>query len=288
MKNKYLCLSLLLLMIGLGSQCKKKCYDLSNPDCENYDPCFSKQATNADFKIEELVGSHWFETDSVNGRLNTIRFTATQTAASYTWLIGSEVIHDKSFTRTRFPANRWINITLIIQRTPDKQCFPNDDGIDTLVKKMYVWHDEIEWDPTLSYRMLVHPFPVYGTYYGALKSAPYSKFYATVMDTNWMQSTNAPYIVEVLRGIPYPPDFASDKLSRDLSDGSFFNGWSPKALSIESIEWGTRFNSRIPAMKGFAWLSKNDINSITIAYRFQDTLTRAWSPQDTFRGTRVW
>jgi hypothetical protein len=41
-------------------------------------------------------------------------------------------------------------------------------------------------------------------------------------------------------------------------------------------------------MKGFAWLSKNDINSITIAYRFQDTLTRVWSPQDTFRGTRVW
>jgi hypothetical protein len=288
MKNRYLCLSLLLLMIGLGIQCKKKCSDPSNPDCGNYDPCFGKQPAHADFKIEEFVGSQWFETDSVNGRVNTIRFTATQAAESYTWLLGSEVIHEKSFTRTGFPANRWISITLIVQKAPEQSCFPKDDGIDTLVKKMYVWHNEVDWDSTYSYIRLVHPFPVYGTYYGALKSNPNLKFNATVLDTNWRQSNNMPGIIEVVRGIPYPPNFASDKLSKDFHDGSFFNGWSPKALSIESIEWGTSFNSRIPAMKGFAWLSENDINAITIAYRFQDTTTRIWSSQDTFRGIRVW
>ena len=49
---------LLLCFLGLAiiwqsckKDCKKKCQDASNPDCENYDPCYSIKPANADFGI---------------------------------------------------------------------------------------------------------------------------------------------------------------------------------------------------------------------------------------------
>jgi len=39
----------------LFSSCKKKCYEPTNSDCENYDPCFGKRVT-ADFSIRQYDG----------------------------------------------------------------------------------------------------------------------------------------------------------------------------------------------------------------------------------------
>ena len=128
-KYKYIYLALILLFNGC---CKEK-----------VNPCKNQQATSADFIIEEILFTDQnhpeknvlVETDLVNGS-NLVRFRSKQEFDEYTWLIGSEVIHEKSFSRKYFPENSKIEVTLIGKRKPNKQCFPNDDGIDT-VKKIF-------------------------------------------------------------------------------------------------------------------------------------------------------
>jgi len=128
-KYKYIYLALILLFNGC---CKEK-----------VNPCKNQQATSADFIIEEILFTDQnhpeknvlVETDLVNGS-NLVRFSSKQEFDEYTWLIGSEVIHEKSFSRKYFPKNSKIEVTLIGKRKPNKQCFPNDDGIDT-VKKIF-------------------------------------------------------------------------------------------------------------------------------------------------------
>jgi hypothetical protein len=108
---------------------------------EKVNPCKNAQATSADFIIEEVLYANAdhpennviIETDLVYC-YNVVRFRSKQDFDEYTWLIGSEVIHDKTFTRKNFPFNSQIEVTLIGKRKPNKECFPNDDGIDTVKK----------------------------------------------------------------------------------------------------------------------------------------------------------
>ncbi|MBI1307386.1 MAG: hypothetical protein GC181_12350 [Bacteroidetes bacterium] len=57
------------------------------------------------------------------------------------WLLGSEVITEPYFTRdfsdTKATGENDIPITLILRRQPDKSCFPDDDGIDTLTRYIH-------------------------------------------------------------------------------------------------------------------------------------------------------
>jgi hypothetical protein len=149
MKNKYRYLSLLLLLIGLGSQCKKKCYDPSNPDCDNYDPCFGKNPVSAAFKIQEVVQFHtipegWGEvpdTDTIT--TYGVQFTALEDGAEYEWHIGREVLKGKKVYRENFTQLGTYPIQLIVKKQPNKACFPNDDGMDTVTRMMYagIWLD---------------------------------------------------------------------------------------------------------------------------------------------------
>jgi hypothetical protein len=130
------------VMLFTLQSCKKKCYEKANPECENFDPCYSKEVVSADFKIEEIIGYNnahpnedttMSETDTV-WQLNPVRFTPKQNFDSVTWIIGSEMLHDRSVVRGGFPINTPIAITLIAYRKPALGCFPNDDGIDTVTK----------------------------------------------------------------------------------------------------------------------------------------------------------
>lgn len=40
----------LILILAQGC-CKEKCHDINNPECENYDPCYSKSPVKASIKI---------------------------------------------------------------------------------------------------------------------------------------------------------------------------------------------------------------------------------------------
>jgi hypothetical protein len=283
MKNFNAFYLIMFLSITLFSCCKDepKCQDPTKIECENYDPCYGKKPISAAFKIEELVGSRWFETDTVARK---VKFTALEEADSYTWYLGSEVITEKSFDRFGFPRNTWIDIKLVVKKKVDA-CFPNSSSVDSLKKRFYVWPETELSDG--DYIKLINPYPIYGTYYGSLKSNPSLKFNATLLDTNWVNEANVRSRPDIIRGIPYPPNYASDKLSRNTY-GAFFDGDAPCALSIFSKEYrGSLIPAIIPAMKGYAWLDKGDHKTITIAYSFKDTLTQLWKI-DTFRGKKIY
>ena len=168
MKNFNAFYLIIFLSMALFSCCKDepKCQDPTKIECENYDPCYGKKPISAAFKIEELVGNRWFETDSIGYRA---KFTPLEEADSYTWYLGSEVITEKSFDRYGFPPGKWIDIKLVVRKKVDA-CFPNSIGVDSFTKRFYVWPETLV--ATGTYYKLINPYPIYGTYLGSLKSKP--------------------------------------------------------------------------------------------------------------------
>jgi hypothetical protein len=284
MKNRLFIGLMLFAVLITAACCKDKCSDPANPDCGNYDACYGKKSTSAAFTIEERVGERYFETDTIGGD-NLVRFTATEEADSYTWYLGSEVIKEKSFTRLDFPKNSNLKVKLVVNRTPNTACFPNDKGVDSLTRPFYVW------PPMFNYRpqpvTLGKYFPIFGTYNGSLKSNPSLVFNTTLHDTLWTNDGGGIATVGIIRGIPYPPKFATDKLSRNYQGGDFFNDYSPIAISIYCTGWGSPVNAQIPEMRGYAWIDKPSSKKITIAYSHKDTLTGVWR-KDTFVGNKIY
>jgi hypothetical protein len=129
-------------------------------------PCDGQQATSAAFTIKEATYTQIIEprladflmdTDSVYFR--SVYFEATQANAdSFIWQIGTEpeprygkqvnVVFPDVLRGTTF------TIQLIVKRNPNTQCFPNDDGIDTVMRQFYFvrFNEPLSWE---------------GTYYGS-------------------------------------------------------------------------------------------------------------------------
>ena len=97
------------------------------------DPCLGKNPVTADFHIYEGFpggypdGWELYDTDTVVTDI--ITFTALEKAAQYEWHLGTETIRKKTFTRSGFPPNVNIAVSLKVIKTPDKTCFPKDSGI---------------------------------------------------------------------------------------------------------------------------------------------------------------
>ena len=85
------------------------------------------------------VDDYVHDKDSVYSNNSRFRFSALTPSATYTWKLGSETITDSTFAR-RFSGvpEGWYEARLIVEAEPNKQCFPNDDGKDTLVKRWYM------------------------------------------------------------------------------------------------------------------------------------------------------
>ena len=111
------------------------CWDPSNPECSNYDPCYGEQETTAFFTIAQQyfpVGDNsdvYIEDDIVTG--GRIKFSAIpQEGAIYTWILGIDtIVGDFEITRTLgdLPEGTYPN-SLIVTKEPDSLCFPSDDG----------------------------------------------------------------------------------------------------------------------------------------------------------------
>ena len=137
------------------------------------DPCEGAEEVTADFTIMEdgypstlPLGSPLdtlfkpFDTDTV--RLTRVEFTAKEEDAEYTWLIGAETLHTRSVVRSGFPKGETIPITLIVKKEPNTMCFPDDDGIDTLVRYLHILPES--------------PPRAFGSFYGSLESSPQDSF----------------------------------------------------------------------------------------------------------------
>jgi hypothetical protein len=146
-----------LLIVVLASfafvlnSCKEDCptcRDPTNPDCDSYDPCWDKKPVSADFEMSNkravdfphYIGQWHPDLKYARGRLEfrPSQYAEDDTTAKYTWLLGSEVIDEYSFIRnfvdTEETRENNIPITLIVEKKPDLDCFPLDDGKDTVVK----------------------------------------------------------------------------------------------------------------------------------------------------------
>ena len=134
--------------------CKDDCLDPTNPDCDNYDPCYGKTLPSAKFNIEYQNWDSiqdkvvWF-IDSGQFAGAWMRFSSDYTDSKYkhTWYVGSEVFTQPTTPMRDFskqPRPQTITISHVIEYVPDLQCFPDDDGKDSVAqsfKLIAAWND---------------------------------------------------------------------------------------------------------------------------------------------------
>ncbi|MNK08312.1 hypothetical protein D3C87_262440 [compost metagenome] len=132
-------LGILLILLLVSVSCKKKTVQ---PDPDQH--CGSAEEVSADFWIEEMTTGNanfakYTDTDSILGS-KSVRFRAKLGGAVYKWYIGSEIITDSVFSRFFGPATlgQTIPVTLVVRKTPNNNCFPADDGYDSIVKYLTI------------------------------------------------------------------------------------------------------------------------------------------------------
>lgn len=139
MKIKYLTfLAIIASLFLIMNNCKKE---------EPY-PCINLSPTNADF-IHEYVFNRFgritcFEEDTFE-KESTIKFSIIDDEVdSCLWKVGSsqDTFTKKSFYLTFDEAYGDIEIRLIAYKKPNIACFPEDDGIDTVYKTIYLTEKE--------------------------------------------------------------------------------------------------------------------------------------------------
>ncbi|WP_258543529.1 hypothetical protein [Parvicella tangerina] len=111
---------------------------------EAEEPCDCATEVSAEFLMEELTTpipslTKYTETDTIFKGKN-VRFTALEENAEYTWYLGAEVVTDQQITRYFDDVLAGTNhtISLAVQKTPNTNCLPNDDGYDSISKTLHV------------------------------------------------------------------------------------------------------------------------------------------------------
>ena len=146
------------VLLFISSCCDEPCYDITNPECENYDPCYS--VPNAEFQIIDTLqyGSddigRAFITDTFFQNKE-IAFRALHENKTYEWKIGTDTStwHNKYFTLLfEDDAVGDIPVRLITTGGADDWCL-GDYGRDTFYRTIYLL-------PSGQNR------PIYGTYTG--------------------------------------------------------------------------------------------------------------------------
>jgi hypothetical protein len=284
MKNTLLKLIIAILIIPFACNPKEEIAP------EN--PCAGQEEVKADFVIEELIGDRWFEGDTIANYGNKVRFRPLQKAESYTWILGAETLTTQTVIKSTFPIG-WLDVKLIVKRTPNKTCFPFYDGIDTTERKFYVWPIKFTLPPIAP----IYPqYPIYGTYRGHNLSKPNLEFNVTLYDTFWKDEIDRDAYVGLINGIPYINSIWNKTNNNNTSfyDWCENGGVSPKAFAINNIGFGKLPNSNvpyIPAIKVYGWLERKNINKITIEYSYADTIPLGNSElkyKDTFIGNRIY
>ncbi|MGM0479700.1 MAG: hypothetical protein ACQERC_10795 [Bacteroidota bacterium] len=151
MKTGLFTLSFLVLILF---SCKKEQPTMHG---DTKDPCDCASEVSADFVIEEYTGpisDLWIQTDTTLHD-KYVRFRALEDDAEYTWYIGADV--ETIQTPSKFFSDQWtgsdIPITLVVKKDPNKTCFPDDDGYDSITKTFHVsqypvfhgYDDDIEY-----------------------------------------------------------------------------------------------------------------------------------------------
>lgn len=134
---KIISIAFLTLIFIFALACRK---DKPPLDLSDKDPCGCASEVSADFDIHEVTWVLETLTDNIFSGRNA-RFTAKEEDAEYTWYIGSEILSTKSVTRffNNGLVGMTIPVTLVVRKEPNRTCFPDDDGYDSIVKYMKVF-----------------------------------------------------------------------------------------------------------------------------------------------------
>ena len=116
----------LLAMVGVFVFSLEGCDHHHDPD-----PCLALEPVTAKFSVKEPIADTTFVTDTVFAGAPTI-FEADQEYTSYLWRVGNDprTWTTKVFSLTYNEALGNVPVTLIVQKLPNKTCFPKDNGID--------------------------------------------------------------------------------------------------------------------------------------------------------------
>jgi hypothetical protein len=133
MKNR-LFIGLVLFAVLMSAACCKK------------DPCANQTTTSADFKIFEPLDEDIRYSEISNGdtlNIGNVTFEAQDSSSdviSYEWKIGTDprIFNKRLFSLEFSDSGQVIPVRLIVKKTVNTMCFPNDDGIDTLFKTFYL------------------------------------------------------------------------------------------------------------------------------------------------------
>jgi len=144
-------------------------------------PCEALKPMEAKFTIREKLLND-LPTDTLQADTtitgNVVAFEASEDYDNYEWKIG---LDPKTFTTKKvsllflYPEDK-IAVRLIAKKKSLKNCFPKDDGIDTLVKYFAVIDKAVN--------------PVYGSYSGYLIANPSDRFEITVTHDQWFDQVN--------------------------------------------------------------------------------------------------
>lgn len=134
--------AVLLIFIAFSS-CRKKCYDASNPECENYNSCFGKKPPSANFTMQQTIPGGVYTNpeftpefgDTIWGQA--AEFNALEEGATFIWKIGTDIREFKSkkfqlnFEEYLKDSSKWdrpIPIRLTVIKKPG-DCFNPEDTL---------------------------------------------------------------------------------------------------------------------------------------------------------------
>lgn len=138
---------LLLLLLACCKEEPKPCMDPANMECENYDPCYTAELPSAAFLMEDQAGilrngeRPFVEEDSIF-KGTSIRFRSPHDSSifKHTWYVGSEVLNGYQVQRLFRDVPRPATITIhhVLEYPVDSNCFPMDDGRDSVSQNVYL------------------------------------------------------------------------------------------------------------------------------------------------------
>ncbi len=130
-----------LFFIGLLGFSMVGCHGCKDPV---EDPCEGVEEVAADFKMEIFLGynedQRWFEGDTFTQGY--VRFSAIGQFDSVNWQVGLDPreFTDRQFTLDFFDFLGALDVKMIGYRKPNNECFPDDDGVDTISKHLVIVH----------------------------------------------------------------------------------------------------------------------------------------------------
>jgi len=201
MKNN---LFLILCAFALLTNCRKE-----QPSMNENNNCDCAKEVSADFQMGEKFGEEFVELDTIAmpisyydgnpanfGYQNDVYvyFSANiKNAISYEWQVGANSITQstKDFGLYFSDTIGTIPVRLIVHAKPNLICFPNDDGVDTVIKYLTIRN--------------VQPDPLTGKYSGYNTNDP-THVFTIEIDTTRIATTFSPYGYHIGLGIKNLPD----------------------------------------------------------------------------------